>query len=368
MINVFGSDLGPDEISAVVACMESQWVGFGKKVKEFEDLFASRLSLKHFLMVDSGSNALYMACHLLNLNRGDEIIVPSLTWVSCAQAVLMCGLKPVFADVDLDSMNVTAETISQVISPRTKAIMVVHYAGLPCDMNPIIDLGFPVIEDAAHATDSYYKGRSCGGIGDIGIYSFDAVKNLTAVEGGGITFRTEDMMQRAKNLRYCGIGKSGFDSAESQSSANWWEYNISEPFIKMLPTNLHAAVAIEQLKRLDKLQARRKEIWDFYDKTFKNLSQVIPPQKANPGDIHGLFTYCIQCKDRDGLAEYLLSHEIYTTVRYHPLHLNALYDQMNHALPNAEALNKTALSLPLHPRLTDSEVIKTCEILIDFYK
>lgn len=290
-----------------------------------------------------------------------------MTWVSCAQAVLMCGLKPVLSDVNLDSMIVTAENISHVISPRTKAIMVVHYSGLLCDMNPMIDLGLPVIEDDAHATDSYYKGRSCGGIGDIGIYSFDAVKNLTATEVGGITFRAEDMMQSSKNLSYCSIGKSGFDSAESQSSANWWGYNISERFIKMLPTSLHTAVAIEQLKRLDKLQARRKEVWDFYDNTFKNLSQVIPPKRANLGDIHGSFT-CIQCKDRDGLAEYLLSCEIYKTVKYHPLHLNALYDQMNHALPNAEVLNKTALSLPLHPRPTDSDVIKTCETLIDFYK
>ena len=143
---------------------------------------------------------------------------------------------------------------------KTSAIMVVHYAGLPVDMKPILELGFPVIEDAAHAIDSTYNGLPCGTIGDVGIFSFDAVKNLTVGEGGGITTKDPIKIERAKVMRYCGIGKSGFDSAvnNSNTKSRWWEYNIREPFIKMLPTNLAANIGLAQLNRIDTLQARRK--------------------------------------------------------------------------------------------------------------
>ena len=368
MINVFGSDLGEAEVKAAKECMDSQWVGFGKIVGQFEARFSERLGLDHFLMVDSGSNALYMACYLLDLKPGDEIIVPSFTWVSCAQAVLMCGLKPVFADVDVNTMNVNSETISKSITPRTKAIMIVHYAGLPCDMDPILQLGFPVIEDAAHAVDAYYKGKACGSIGDIGIYSFDAVKNLTAIEGGGITTKCPIMAKRASQLRYCGIGKSGFDAASDDHNDAWWEYTIQEPFIKMLPTNLHAAVAIEQLKRLDQLQTKRLEMWNLYTEELKDLADVIIPRNAAAGDRHGLFTYCIRCTNRNQLAHYLLSNDIYTTVRYHPLHLNDIYLQSSNTLEGSELLNQTALSLPLHPRLTMSDVLYVTSKIKEFYK
>ena len=151
MISVFGSDIGDQEIEAAVECLRSQWLGFGKKVDDFEKAFASHFNLANCLMVDSGSNALYMAVRLLDLAPDDEIIIPSFTWVSCAQAVLLAGHRPIFCDVDPITMNVRREDIEPCINSRTKAIMVVHYAGLPVTMQPILDLGYPVIEDAAHA-------------------------------------------------------------------------------------------------------------------------------------------------------------------------------------------------------------------------
>ena len=366
MINVFGSDLGEEEIKAVNNCINSQWVGFGKDVERFEQEFMRRQEVNNFLMVDSGSNALYMACHLLGLKPNDEIIIPSFTWVSCAQAALLCGLKPIFADVDIDTMNITAEHIKNVITPKTKAIMVVHYAGLPVEMDEIRNLDLPIIEDAAHAVDAKYKGIQCGAISDIGIFSFDAVKNLTAIEGGGICFQSDRLKDQAKKLRYCGIGKSGFDSMK-QSSKTWWEYNITEPFIKMLPTNLHAVVACEQLSKLPRMQARRKEIWDHYQATFSSLEQCITPAEAPSGSRHGYFTYCLRAAQRDELANYLLKNEIYTTLRYHPLHLNKLYNQQNITLSNSQELNETGLSLPIHPRLSDHQVDYICEKVKSFY-
>lgn len=369
MITVFGSMVAEEEIANVVSCMNSQWMGFGKSVDLFESKYSRKYALDNFAMVDSGSNALFMAVKLLNLPDGAEVILPSFTWVSCAQAVLLAGCVPVFCDVDIGTMNVRKEDIESKITPRTGAIMVVHYAGLSVDMDPILGLGYPVIEDAAHAIDSTYRGKPCGGLGDVGIFSFDAVKNLTVGEGGGITSKHPELIERAKVMRYCGIGKSGFDSAMSNASSQsrWWEYNIKEAFIKMLPTNLAAGIGIAQLDRIDSLQARRKEIWDRYQEEFKSVPVLVTPKEALNGDRHSYFTYCIRVPKRDELAHYLLSKQIYTTLRYHPLHLNPLYGQMNVRLKNSEQLNNDALSIPIHPRLTENDVDKVISCIKDFY-
>lgn len=369
MISVFGSLVGDREINNVVDIMRSQWMGFGKNVDFFEEKFKEKFSLKNFVMVDSGSNALYMAVKLLNLPPKSEIIVPTFTWVSCAQAVLLAGHVPVLCDVDPLTMNIRRQDIEKRLTKNTAAVMVVHYAGLPVEMDEILSLGYPVIEDAAHAVASTYKGIPCGTIGDVGIYSFDAVKNLTVGEGGGITTRLEGGIARAKTMRYCGIGKSGFDAATSiSSSGRWWEYHISEPFIKMLPTNLAAGIGLAQLEVIDDLQAVRKSIWDRYQIEFGRIPSLVLPQEAGVDAKHSYFTYCIRAPRRDALAKYLLDKGIYTTLRYHPLHLNPIYKQEGVRLINAEALNDDALSLPLHPRLTGEDVDKIIFEVINFYK
>ena len=369
MISVFGSLVSDDEIANVVSCMKSQWMGFGKNVGLFEKKYQEKYRLPTFAMVDSGSNALFMAVTLLDLPPGSEVIVPSYTWVSCAQAVILAGHKPVFCDVDLRTMNVRAEDIQARITDKTAAVMVVHYAGLAVDMDPILAFGYPVIEDAAHAVDSTYKGQPCGAIGDVGIFSYDAVKNLTVGEGGGITAREQDHIKRAKIMRYCGIGKSGFDSAVGNAGAKsrWWEYNIQEPFIKMLPTNLAAGIGLAQLDRIDALQARRKEIWDTYQRELAVVLDLVTPPDAEPGERHSYFTYCIRVPRRDDLAHYLLAEQIYTTLRYHPLHLNSLYGQMDVRLPNCEQLNEDALSIPIHPRMSDEDVEKVVSNIKEFF-
>jgi len=367
MISVFGSLVGNEEIAAVAEVMKSQWMGFGKKVDEFEGDFKAKFGLENFALVDSGSNALYMAIKLLDLPVGSHIIVPSFTWVSCAQAVMLAGCVPIFCDVDINTMNVTKETVAAAITRQTSAIMVVHYAGLPVEMDEIMSLGYPVIEDAAHAVASTYRGKPCGCIGTIGIYSFDAVKNLTVGEGGGITSPNPRLIDKAKVLRYCGIGKSGFDSSQENKNCKWWEYSIEEPFIKMLPTNIAAAIGIEQIKKIDSLQARRKAIWDTYSAQLRSIREILLPVDPKPYATHSYFTYCIRCQDRDQLAARMLEAGIYTTLRYHPLHLNSLYGQTQLNLQNSQQLNTEALSIPIHPRLTDGEVAYVLQVISDFY-
>ena len=367
MINVFGSKVGDEEIKEVSGSIHNQWMGMGPKTKEFEKRMAEKLSVDRFILVDSGSNGLYLGLKLMNLPVGSEVIVPSLTWVSCAQAVLLVGCKPVFADVDIESQNVTADTIKEQITENTSAVMVVHYGGLPVDLDPILDLGYPVIEDACHAVDSTYHGKACGTIGDVGVYSFDAVKNLAIGEGGGVVSSHPDYMERASLLRYCGIGKSGFE-ASTHGKERWWEYNIVEPFIKMCPSDIAAGIGLAQLDRLPSNQNRRREIWEIYQKEFRDLPSVSIPKDAEEGDRHSYFTYFIRIPNRDKVAKYLFDKGIYTTLRYHPLHMNALY-QNKQVLKNCEELNETGLNIPLHPGLSMNDVdfivdeIKSCPYL-----
>lgn len=367
MISVFGSKVGEEEIAQISDSINKSWLGMGPKVSKFEDSFKNRLGLPNFLMVDSGSNALYMAVAVLNLKPGSEVILPSFTWVSCAQAILLAGMKPVFCDVELTTQNVSAEHIKQKITENTAAIMIVHYGGKPVDMDSILALGFPVIEDAAHAVDSQYRGKSCGGIGDVGIYSFDAVKNLTAIEGGGITFRDQAMYDRAKRMRYCGIGKSGFQQSQSDAKARnvWWEYDISEVFIKMLPTDIAAGVGLAQLEKIDALQKYRKEIWQKYQEAFKNVEWLKGPVDPEAFEKHSYFTFLIRVPHRNRLARYLLDNGVYTTVRYHPLHLNAIYGS-DAQLPVSEELNETALNIPLHPNMSSEDVQLVIRLIIQF--
>ena len=208
MISLFGSSVGDEELAAIKDCFERQWLGIGPKTAEFEQQIASKLGVPSFVFLNSGSNSLQLALALLDLPAGSEVIVPSFTWIACANAVQLNRLEPVFCDVDLATCNMRPEDVERKITARTSAIMMVHYAGLPAGVAAMKRFGLPIVEDAAHAIDSHDEGRHCGTMGDAGIFSFDAVKNLTTGEGGGVVAADPDRTKRARRLRYCGIAKS----------------------------------------------------------------------------------------------------------------------------------------------------------------
>jgi len=356
MISVFGSKVGKEELEEIRTSIENQWIGIGPKTKLFEKNFSERLKLNDFVMLDSGSNSLYLAIKLLDLPAGSEIILPTFTWISCATAIVLNNCKPVFADIDLETQNITAETIASMITNKTKAIMVVHYAGKPVKINEIKEFGLPIIEDAAHAVDSKIGERYCGSIGDIGIYSFDGVKNLAIGEAGGITSSNNELMKKAKALRYCGIEKSGFEA--SATKKRWWEYNVIGFFPKLIPDDISASIGLAQLKKLDELQKYRKYIWNIYQGEFAPLPWLNIPKDADKNERHSYFTYFIRLNNdkRDDLANYLYEKGIYTTLRYQPLHMIPIYDSTHLKLKNSEILNETGLNIPLHPNLSEDDI------------
>lgn len=367
MISVFGSSVGDEELEEIRSSIAKQWLGIGPKVKAFEEMFRERRRLKEFALLDSGSNSLFMAIRLLNLPAGSEIILPTFTWIACGHAVILANCKPVFCDVDEATQNVSWETIAPHVTKNTGAIMVVHYAGKPVAMDPILKHGIPVIEDAAHAVDSDLDGRACGSMGAVGIYSFDSVKNLAMGEGGGVTAQDPALIQRSRFLRYCGIGKSGFEASANKD--RWWEYNIMDFFPKFLPNDIAASIGLAQLRKLDRLQTRRKAIWDQYQAAFADVADLQRPQDPAANERHSYFTYFVRVPAgrRDLLAKHLLAKEIYTTLRFHPLHLNPIYQSKNR-LPVSERLNEQGLNLPLHPNLSDSDVSHIIESVRTFFR
>lgn len=368
MISVFGSKVGKEELEEIRTSIENQWIGIGPKTKLFEEELSKRLGLHNFVLLDSGSNSIHLAIKLLDLPPGSEIILPAFTWISCATAIVLNNCKPAFADIDLETQNITRDTIEPMITNKTKAVMVVHYAGKPVKMDSIKELGFPIIEDAAHAVDSKIGDSYCGNIGEIGIYSFDGVKNLAIGEAGGITSKNEEIIKRARSLRYCGIEKSGFEA--SAAKKRWWEYNVVDHFHKMIPDDISASIGLAQLRKLDKLQEYRKSIWDKYQDEFKDISWLNTPKEAEEDEKHSYFTYFISLNNnkRDELAYYLFENDIYTTLRYQPLHLIPIYESTHIRLKNSEELNETGLNIPLHPNLTQDEVEYIIKSIRDFGK
>jgi dTDP-4-amino-4,6-dideoxygalactose transaminase len=327
---------------------------------------AERLSVPDVALVDSGSNALLLAVHLLSLPPGSEIILPSLTWVACAHAVSLAGCKPIFCDVDAESCNVDSKLIEPHLSARTAAILVVHYAGLPVDLDPIFALGYPVIEDAAHALDSRIGDRYCGTLGALGIYSFDPVKNLATCDAGAIVGPAE-LVKRAKEIRYCGIAKSGLEAAVTDRFSPWWVHDIVTAFPRVIPNDIAAAFGIAQMRRLPQLQRRRRQIWQAYQDNLSTLSWIRQPPDAPENCTHSYFTYLIRvpANIRDRLAHYLYDAGVYTTLRYHPLHQIGMY-RTEYRLPNTETIAVEGLNIPLHPRLTDADVDKVIDLIKRF--
>jgi dTDP-4-amino-4,6-dideoxygalactose transaminase len=357
LIQVFGSLLGPEELEEIRDCLDRQWIGMGPKTAQLESALASKLGVGDVVLVNSGSNALQLAVELLDIppGTGAEIIVPSFTWVACASAVMLCGHRPVFCDVDETTLNIDPASVAQLIGPRTAAIMAVHYAGLPAAVDSLLSFGLPVIEDAAHAIDSQSGSQACGTLGELGVFSFDAVKNLAMGEGGAVVSRDPAKLLRARNLRLCGVARTGFASAGQQQ--RWWEHEIVAAFGKMTPTDLCAAVGLAQLRKLPASQERRAAIWRRYQTELAGLDWLQLPPEAQAADRHSYFTYCVRVTrgSRDALAHELLRQGIYTTVRFHPLHLNPVYGAKC-SLPTSERLGEQALNLPLHPRLGDADV------------
>jgi dTDP-4-amino-4,6-dideoxygalactose transaminase len=368
MISVFGAKVSEKERSYLEIALSNNWLGYGPLCQKFEQRCSIEFGIPHFLMVNSGTSALYLAVKALGLPPGSEVILPSFTYIGCATAVIANQLIPVFADVDPFTQNLTAAFIAQKITPKTKAIIVVHYAGLPVDMHDILQLNIPVIEDAAHAIGATSQGKRCGTKGRIGIYSFDGTKNIASGEGGGICLHSQEDYDAVRSMRLCGVTATGFDQAKAGNAA-WWEEKMTTPGLRFIPSDVSGAIALGQLDAFAQNQFRRRQLWQLYQRELSDLNDLHLPSEAQSGDEHGYFTYFARSTGnrRNALVRYLLDNEVYTTLRYQPLHYT-LSEYANGKLDNTETLAQQGFNLPLHPSVSDNDIDKIISLIHQFYQ
>lgn len=364
--------IGEEEIDEVVDSLRSGWITTGPKVKRFEEDFARYIGARHALAVNSCTAGLHIALTALGIGAGDEVIVPTLTFCATANVVVHLGARPVLVDVGED-LNVTPEAIEAAITPRTRAIMPVHYGGQPCDLTAIYSIaarhGLPVVEDAAHAVGAAYRGHKIGSDALAGgtarvitAFSFYPTKNMTTGEGGMITTADDALAERMRLLSLHGLSR---DAWKRYTSAGSWYYEVVAAGYKDNMTDIQAALGIHQLQRLDGFIATRQRYARLYDEAFGSLPEVQTPI-VRPGRTHIYHLYPIRLAlerltiDRAQFIDKLRALNIGCSVHFVPVHLHPFYrDTFGYRrgdLPVAEGIYDRLVSLPLFPRMTEQDV------------
>ncbi len=352
-------------------CHSTTMSGNGDFTKLCHRFFEERYGFRKCLLTTSGTDALEMCAMLCGLQPGDEVIVPSYTFVSSALAFLREGAKVVFADSGPDDPNVTAAAIEPLITPCTRVLVVVHYAGVACDMDAIMALAAKhnllVVEDAAQAVDSYYKGRPLGSIGHLGAFSFHESKNIHCGEGGMLTINDERFLRRAEILWEKGTNRAEFYRG-MVNKYGWCDMGSS-----FLPSELNAAYLWAQLEQMDDIQSRRKHIWQMYRDSLADLAAqgvvmpALPDYATN--NAHIFYMVCRSLDERTRLIAYLKEQGVMATFHYLPLHASSYYHDKHdgRALPNCDRYGDCLVRLPLYYELTDEEVHEIITLVRRFY-
>ena len=368
MIPIFRPWFDEAEVEAVREVLLSGWVGPGQKVEELEARFAHYVGASHAVSVNSCSAALLLALKTLDV-AGGEVITTPMTFVSTNHAILQNQATPVFCDIDPQTLNIDPKAIAARITPRTRAIMVVHFAGHPCDMDAILALanshGIPVVEDAAHACGARYKDRMIGGMGTLTCFSFDARKNLSTGDGGILTTNDPALADRARKLRWMGISRGTYDRFRKNGTARRWEYEVGELGYKCYMNDLNAAIGLVQLGKLESANAQRREIFLQYERAFDALDWLqTPTERAEVRS--AMHAYVARTSQRDGLIDHLEQRGIDSGVHYKPCHLFDVYRPYRAALPVTDALWPQLITLPMFPSMTQSEVERVIAAVRDF--
>lgn len=367
-----------DEIDEVVDSLRSGWLTMGPKTHRFEKEFAGYIGSRHAIAVNSCTAALHLALKAINLKPGDEVIIPTMTFTATGEVICYFNAKPIIVDVEKETHNLEITKIEEAITTNTRAIIPVHYAGQPCDMNEIMEIAkkynLHVIEDAAHAFPSKYKGHIIGTIGDITCFSFYATKTLTTGEGGMVTTENDEWAEKMKMLRLHGISQ---DAWKRHSDEGSWYYEVIEAGYKYNMTDIQAGLGLAQLKKLEWMWKRRKEIAEKYTEAFKSLEEIITPF-VKPDRVSAWHLYVIKLNlealkiDRAGFIEELKDRGIGTSVHFIPLHRHPFYrdtfDYRAEDFPNAEWVYERIISLPIYPGMTNKQVNRVIESVIEVIK
>ena len=364
---VFGSPLiEQQEIDEVVASLKSGWLGTGPKVRKFQEMFREYKGSKYAIALNSCTAALHLSMLSIGIKRGDEVIVPAMTFAATANAVIHASGVPVFTDCRKGTMNIDPEDIEKKITPKTKAILPVHFAGRPCNMDAIMDIAkknhLRIVEDCAHAVETEYHGRKAGTFGDVGCFSFYVTKNIVTGEGGMAITDNEEHANQIKILGLHGMSK---DVWKRFSDEGYNHYRVVSAGFKHNMMDFQAAIGIHQLPRVERYWKRRQEIWNCYNEVFENLP-VFTPAPVEPGTRHAyhLYTLLLDIESlktrRDVFLDGMTKRNIGVGVHYIALHLQPYYQKAfgckRGDFPNAEWISDRTVSIPLSAKLTDEDV------------
>jgi dTDP-4-amino-4,6-dideoxygalactose transaminase len=362
---IFGSPMiGEEEIAEVVDSLRSGWVGTGPKVQRFEQLLAEYVGAAHCRCLSSCTAALILSMRVLGIGPGDEVLVPAMTFVASANAVEHAGATPVLIDSEPGTGLIDLDAAEAAITPRTRAIMPVHLAGRPVDMerlNAIRDQhGLLIIEDAAHAIGAEWRGRRIGALGNVAAFSFYVTKNISTIEGGALMTDDPEIAEEVERLGLHGLSLGAW---QRFSDTGFRHYEVVTPGFKYNMTDVQAAVGLHQLPRLDQWIDRRVELWERYDRLLADLPLQTPPE-PEPDTRHARHLYQISVSanapvTRDQLLDELTKRKIGTGVHYRGVHLHPFYRDkyglVPEAFPVATAISDRTLSLPLSPKVSDAD-------------
>ena len=359
-----------DDIQAVVDVLRSDYLTTGPKIAEFEKMVADYVGAKYAVAISNGTSALHAACFAAGIQPGDEVITTPLTFAASANCVLYCGGTPVFADVDPKTYNIDPEDIRRKITDKTKAIIAVHLAGQPCDMDEIHKIAkehdLLVIEDGAHALGSVYKGKKVGTLSDMTTFSFHPVKPITTGEGGMIVTDNEQFYQKMMLFRSHGITRE--ENLMTRNDGPWF-YQLLDLGYNYRITDIQCALGCSQMKKLDRFLARRKQIVARYNEAFADCENIITPYQL-PETESGWHLYIVQVKncDRRKVFEALREQGIAVNVHYIPVYMHPYYQEHGYKdvhCKNAEEIYSHIITLPLYPALTEEQQKFVIEKIMD---
>jgi dTDP-4-amino-4,6-dideoxygalactose transaminase len=340
--------VGEEEIEAVAETIRSGWLTTGPRAAELEERLVDYLEAKHVLALSSGTAALHLSLVALGVGVGDEVITSPITWPATANVIVHCGATPVFVDVREPDLNIDPERVAEAVTEKTKAILPVHLAGQPCDLEPLWALGIPVVEDAAHALESAYRGQKLGGLSDATCFSLYATKNVAAGEGGLVATNRDDLAERLEELRI-------------MRRAGGSLYDIAVPGYKANLSDVLASIALVQLDKLERHRAIRERQFAAYDEAVAELDGI-EPLARDPRDTHAFHLYIVRIDPeraggtRDDYGALLADENIATSIHFLPVHRLTAYRDGAPRLPVAERAGAQVLSLPLSPAHSDDDI------------
>ena len=343
--------VGEEEVAAVAETLRSGWLTSGPRAAELERLFGEYVGARHVLALSSGTAALHLSLVALGVGPGDEVITTPITWPATANVIVHAGATPVFADVRESDLNVDPDRVAELVGPRTKALLPVHFAGQPCDLDALHAFDVPVVEDAAHAAEAAYRGRKIGGLSDATCFSLYATKNIAAGEGGLVATNRDDVAAAIDDLR---VMRRGHGSL----------YDIPVPGYKANLSDVLASIAICQLEKVERHRAIRARHFEAYDAAVAELDGI-EPLARDPRDTHALHLYVVRVDPeraggtRDDYQRLLAEERIGTSIHFLPVHRLTAYRERfpdQPRLPVAERAGAEVLSLPLSPAHSDDDI------------